>query len=328
MRKIPLALATLYADLMQRVHSRPVRPGSTFTMKVKDRDYVYVKRQTGKVRRNDYVGPADDPETDTAVELIQSVQEQAQQDRKTISLLKRAGVPAPTPQLGRVLDALSDSGVFKEATLIGTAAYQCYSPLVACVLPRPTLMTADADLATARLAITILPENETILDVLKRADPTFAPIPALSPAAPASAFRAADGFMLDLVTQQRTRHDLNPLPLKGAGAGATPLQFIRWLIADPVDAVALYGSGVAISVPQPARFAVHKLILAQERRPNERPKRQKDLLQARALLEALRESDPYALGDTFKSAQRQGKGWSKRIERSLAELEVTLEDIA
>jgi hypothetical protein len=328
MKKIGLALSTLYADLTQRVHSRPVRPGSTFTMKVKGRDYVYVKRQVGRVRRNDYLGPADEAETQAAVELIKGVQEQAQQDKKTISLLKRAGVPAPTPQLGRVLDALSDAGVFKEATLIGTAAYQCYPPLVAHVLPRPTLMTADADLATARLAITTLAENETILDVLKRAEPSFAPVPALSPTAPPSAFRAADGFMVDLVTQQRTRHDANPLRLKGGGAGATPLQFVRWLIAEPVAAIALYGSGVAVSVPQPARFAVHKLILAQERRQNERPKRQKDLLQAGALIEALRESDPYALSDAFDSARGQGGRWSSRIGRSLAELELTLEDVA
>jgi hypothetical protein len=189
-------------------------------------------------------------------------------------------------------------------------------------------MTADADLATARLAITTLPENETILDVLKRAEPSFAAIPALSPTAPPSSFRAADGFMVDLVTQQRTRHDAKPLPLKGAGAGATPLQFIRWLIAEPVEAIALYGSGVAVSVPQPARFAFHKLILAQERRPNERPKRQKDLLQAGALIEAFRESDPYALSDAFDSARRQGRGWSSRIDRSLAELGLKPEEVA
>jgi hypothetical protein len=100
------------------------------------------------------------------------------------------------------------------------------------------------------------------------------------------------------------------------------------LIAEPVAAIALYGSGVAVSVPQPARFAVHKLVLAQERRQNERPKRQKDLLQAGALIEALRESDPNALSDAFDSARGQGGRWSSRIGRSLAELELTLEDVA
>ena len=326
MEKISLSLSTLYSDLTQRVHSRPTRPGSVFTMTVKGRRYVYVKRQVGKARKDDYIGPADDPETKAKVDEFRRLQEEAQQDRKTIRLLVNAGVPGPTPQLGRVLDALSDAGVFKDATLIGTAAYQCYSPLVAHALPRPTLMTGDADLATARLAIPSIPKDETFLDVLKRAEPSFAPIPALLPKAPSSAFRAADGFVVDLVTQQRTRHDANPLPLKGAGAGATPLQFIRWLIADPVPAVVLFGSGVAVAVPQPARFAVHKLILAQERR--DVPKRQKDLLQARALVEALSESDPYALADAFGDARSRGRrGWAARINRSLAELGLKLEEI-
>ena len=327
MKKVSLTLSTLYSDLTQRVHSRPVRPGSIFTMKVKGREYLYVKRLVGKVRRNYYVGPVDDFETKNSLELIKSVQEQAQEDRKTISLLKRAGIPAPTTQLGRVLDALSDAGVFEDAILIGTAAYQCYSPIVGHALPRPTLMTGDADLATARLAFTALPQNETILDVLRRADPTFMPIPPLSnPTAPSSAFRAADGFMVDLVTQQRTRHDANPLPLEGAGA--TPPQFIRWLITDTIGAVVLYGNGVAVTVPQPARFAVHKLILAQERRANERAKRQKDLLQAGALIEALQEADPYALQDAVDDSRRQGRRWAQRIEQSLDELKITLEEIA
>ncbi len=327
MEKIALSLSTLYADLTQRVHSRPARPGSVFTMTVKGRQYAYVKRLAGRVRKDDYIGLADDPETEAKVAEIRRSQEDARQDRKTIRLLVRAGIPGPSPQLGRVLDVLADAGVFHDAVLIGTAAYQCYSPLVAHALPRPTLMTGDADLATARLAIPSIPQDETFLDVLRRAEPSFAPIPPLSPKAPSSAFRATDGFMVDLVTQQRTRNDTSPLPLKGIEAGATPLQFIRWLIAEPVPAVVLFGSGVAVSVPQPARFAVHKLILAQERR--DIPKRQKDLLQARALTEALTESDPHALADAIADARGRGRrGWAAKIDRSLAELGLDLEEIA
>lgn len=329
MNKISLALSTLYSDLNQRVHSRTIQPGSVFTMKVKGRKYIYVKRQIGRLRRDDYVGPADAPETLKTVELIKQAQEQAREDRKTISLLKKSGIPAPNTQLGRVLDSLSDAGVFADATLIGTAAYQCYSPIIGYALPRPTLMTNDAALATARLALTALPANETIHDVLMRADPTFLPVPALSSKiAPPSAFRSADGFMVDLVTQRRTRHDKTPVPLEGAGAGAVPLQFIRWLIADPIEAIVLHGSGVAVTVPLPARFAVHKLILAQERQKVDRAKRQKDLLQAEALIEALREADPFALQDALDDARSQGRNWVSKIKRSLSELKIALEDLA
>jgi hypothetical protein len=324
MEKISLPLLTLYSDLTQRVHSRPARPGSTFTMKVKGREYVYVKRLVGKVRRDDYVGPAHDPDTAAAANIIQQTQREAQQDRKTIRLLIRSGIPAPVPQLGRVLDVLSDAGLFQEAILVGTAAYQCYSPVVGHALPSPTLMTGDADLAVARLAFTTLPDGETLLDVLRRAEPTFAPVPPLSrPNAPSSTFRTAKGFIVDLVTQQRTRDDPNPMPIEGAEAGAVPLQFIRWLIADPIPAIVLFGNGVTVTIPQPSRYAVHKLIIAQLRRGDQRLKRQKDLLQAKALIKALKVSDPYALEDALDDARGQGKkGWSVRIDRSLNELEL------
>ncbi|MEJ0011491.1 MAG: GSU2403 family nucleotidyltransferase fold protein [Bauldia sp.] len=327
MPKISLALSTLYSDLAQRVHSRALRAGSPFVMNVKGRAYAYVKRQIGSTRRDDYVGPVDDAKAQAQIELIRQAQEQEKQDRQTIRLLVRSGIPAPSKELGRVLDALSEAGIFADATLIGTAAYQCYSPIIGHELPSPTLTTGDADLATARLAIRSLPEGETILDVLRRAEPTFAPVHALSNRkAPSSAFRARDGFMVDLVPQQRTRRDPNPIPIEGAGA--VPLQFVRWLITDPITAVALFGTGVAVRIPQPARFAIHKLILAQERRDDQRAKRRKDLLQARALVEALRESDPYALADAYDDASGQGKrGWAKKIERSLSELQISVAEI-
>ncbi len=326
MKKIGLSLATLYSDLAQSVQTRVFRPGSIFRMKVKGREYVYVKRLVGTARLTDYLGSVDDPATEAKVELVRQSQELARQDRETIRLLIRSGIPAPGRQLGRVLDALSDAGIFDDTVLVGTAAYQCYSPMVGYILPHPALMTGDADLAAAHLAMKSLPGGETLLDVLRRAEPSFAPVPALSrPTAPPSSFKAKDGFRVDLVTQQRTRRDQNPLPVKGLGAGAAPLQFIRWLITDPVPAVVLHGTGVAVRVPQPARFAMHKLILAQERRDDQRAKRQKDLMQARGLVEALQESDPYALADAHRDATRQGKpGWARRIDRSLDELELSL----
>jgi hypothetical protein len=109
--------------------------------------------------------------------------------------------------------------------------------------------------------------------------------------------------------------------MKGLEAGAAPLQHIDWLISEPVRTVALWGAGVPINVPQPARFAVHKLILAQKRHAGMRVKRQKDLAQADALIEALLVNDPYALQDAMDDARAQGRnGWSVPIERSLAEL--------
>jgi hypothetical protein len=74
-------------------------------------------------------------------------------------------------------------------------------------------------------------------------------------------------------------------------------------------------------IPRPARFAIHKLVPAQRRGASDRIKRAKDLDQARALLEALRAHDPFALEGALEDARTQGKtGWSDRIDRSPTEL--------
>lgn len=63
-----------------------------------------------------------------------------------------------------------------------------------------------------------------------------------------------------------------------------------------MDAAVLYRAGIAVRVPQPARLAVHKLILAQKR-GGDTSKRAKDLKQADAVISALRASDLFAFRD-------------------------------
>jgi hypothetical protein len=314
------ALLTLYADLVQQVRDRQARPGSIYRQKKGGTEFLYVRRTTGSVRIDEYLGPASDSGIAARADEIRREQALARDRRKMVSALKRAGVPAPGLALGRVLDSLSDASLFRSSVLVGTAAYQCYSPLVGVALPSASLMTQDADVAIVELATTA-DGASTMLDVLQRADPSFRALPGLKPKAPPASFRSANGFRVDLLTPIYRRADRDPMPLRNLGTGATPLQYLGWLIADSIDAVALVGAGVAVRIPAPARFAVHKLILAQRRRPNERGKRQKDLLQAKALVLALRQTDPEALATAYRSARGKGRdGWGKPIDKSLAEI--------
>jgi hypothetical protein len=242
-------------------------------------------------------------------------------------------MPGPTGELGKVLDALAFAGLFRNGgVLIGTGAYQCYSPLVGHALPNASAMTQDADLATADLALAsheAAGRGQTMEAILKWADPSFAGVMQLDPRRPSSRFRAANGFLVDLIAPRRGRSDPNPLPLPNLQAGAAPLQYIAWLITDPVPAVALHGAGVAVNVPQPARYAVHKLILAQKRDAGGAIKRGKDLMQADALMTALSQRAPYDLDDALRDAMAKGKsGWAEPIRRSLRELGRDLSELA
>ncbi|MBW0005070.1 MAG: hypothetical protein JO216_16455 [Hyphomicrobiales bacterium] len=73
----------------------------------------------------------------------------------------------------------------------------------------------------------------------------------------------------------RKRDEPNPVPLPALGGGAIPFHYLEFLVEGSIKAVALYGSGVRLTVPRPARFAVHKLIVAQNRDAGSAAKRQR-----------------------------------------------------
>jgi hypothetical protein len=91
------------------------------------------------------------------------------------------------------------------------------------------------------------------------------------------------------------------------------------LFQEPVTAVALYGAGVEVAVPQPARYAVHKLIVAQVRIETS-IKHRKDLAQAKELIAVLNENDPHRFSDALEDARRRGSKWRSLISRSLSEI--------
>jgi hypothetical protein len=317
---IPLALRTLFAELQQQVETAPLA-GSVYRRKLQGGDYIYAKIPVGTIRIDQFVGKSGDPEAEARAKSLQSGADLAAQRRRIVAMLKRERMAAPDRTMGAVLDALARAGLFDAgAVLVGTAAYLLSEPLVGRRLPSPTLMTGDLDVAMASVAITAEPP-ERLETILRRADPSFEGLLQLTPQAPPSRFRNASGYLVDLLTPTRTREDSNPVPLTNLSAGAAPLQHLAWLIDGAVQTVALWGAGVLVNVPQPARFAIHKLVVAQRRDATNQAKRAKDLAQAKAVIEALRELDPFALEDALDDARAQGaSGWKTPISRSLKEI--------
>lgn len=317
---IPLNIITLYADLVQDLHMRRERPATIYKRTIKGIEYAYAKRQAGTDRRDIFIGRADRPEIEAKIEVIVSETLRAKERRTTIAALRVAGIPTPIPELGQALDALDDAGLLRQTVLVGTAAYQCYPPFVREPLPNASLTTEDADIATMSLALTADAPEDSFETVLKRADKTYAGLPTLNPKAFPSRFRAASGFTVDLLTPVLRSTDPNPIAIPALSAGAATLQHLQWLIEQPVQAACLFGSGIPLNIPQPARYAIHKLIIAQKRTSN-LIKRQKDLAQAKALIDILKQRDPYALEDAREAAFAEGEeGWEVPIRRSEKEL--------
>lgn len=315
---------TLYADLAQKLATAP-RAGSPYTRTIRGVDYAYAKVRVGAGRVDEYIGRSTDDDTKARVDDLRIGSRLAVERRRTIAMLRRGGLPAPDAKLGAIVAALDHARLFEAgAVLVGTAAYLLSGPLVGAFLPAPTMMTGDMDVAAATLGLGA-PTGTSFLDILRFADPTFTGILQLDPREPSSRFRSSDGYLVEVLTPTRTRADRNPLRLPSLDAGAIPLQHLAWLIHEADSVVALWGAGVRVPVPQPARYAVHKLLVAQKRPVGSREKRGKDLAQAAALIDALKTHDPFALEDALDNARAQGKsGWADPIDRSLKEIGVDL----
>ena len=322
MKRLPLNVQTLYADLAQSITFSTTLPGSIFTQTIRGKVYLYSTEKHGAARLQRYLGPASDPAVAKRAADIRRAAADARARRTTVSMLKRSGVPAPPLAMGRLMEAVANAGLFRKGVvLVGTGAYQVYSAVVGAALSLGALTTQDADLAAASLAVASDVEGESLLDILKRADPSFVAQMGLDPRSPPRRFRSSAGFEVDVITRYRTRvDDERNVVIPGLQCSAQPLRHLEFLIADPIPAVALYGPGVQVTVPQPARYAVHKLIVAQVRTESS-TKRTKDLAQAKELIEAIGASDPASIEQTLEDARRRGRKWKAYVARSLQEIE-------
>jgi hypothetical protein len=308
---------TLYADLMQNVGGLAVTPGSLATKSVKKRKYVYVTTKDGSARVERYLGAADDPRVLEQAEQIKQAAEQAKSLRNTVSLLKQARVPAPTLTQGRILEVLANAGLFKRGvTLVGTAAYQTYACIIGAYLGAAAYSTNDIDISVAEFIAA--KEEEDIGSILKRADPSFKPLWHADDVNLPRVFQS-NNFKVEILTRYG-RGRRSPVPIDSLGCAAEALSFQEYPAEETMEVVALYGAGVLVRVPPPVRYAVHKLIVAQERKKTELAKKQKDLRQAKELIDILLGTDEETLQDTLDEARARGKSWRSAINASLKEM--------
>ncbi|MBU1312519.1 MAG: hypothetical protein KJ947_21515 [Alphaproteobacteria bacterium] len=331
MKKIDLVYQTMLAELGQRcmdaAWTADFPPDGRFQrVVVKGKAYWYFDvpdGSGGKVRR--YVGSADDPEIAQRVKTHQQQKDDLLARRRMVSSLTReGGMIAPDTMSGNLVEALAAGGLFRlRGILIGTVAFQCYAGLLGVRLPAAAVLTGDADIAQD-YAISHEVEDSLppIVDLLQHVDPSFRPVPHRSGSAASSAFQNATGYRVEFLTSNRGSEEYIDQPAKMpalGGASADPLRFLDFLIRDPMRTVLLHKSGVSVTVPDPARYAVHKLIVATRRRTDGMSaiKREKDIRQAEILFEALyetRRSSDFAIA--YDEAWKRGPAWQAALQQA------------
>lgn len=322
LQRLPLAIHTNVAELLDQLRAAQIAEfgeGASFLRRErKGRFYWYVRsRQTQGDRPERYLGP-ETPELLETIERAKSVKSAADGRRLLVRALRAAGLHAPDDRTGRILGALAQAGVFRlRAAVVGTVAFQTYGASLGFVLPAQAVRTGDLDIAQDYgISVTIDDGlDRPFLDVLRAADPAFAPVPKLDPRKSAT-YRAPDGYAVDVLTTSRHAGDEETSRLDALNTDATPLRFLDFLLRETVEAAVLHGDGVLVRVPTPARYAVHKLIISRKR-SQANPKRRKDLEQAQALIHALAHDDPYALRDAYAEARDRGEAWRVLLDEAV-----------
>lgn len=327
MKTIDLVYRTMFAELGQRCldasfETEYSTEGNFVRVPVKNRDYWYFEETRPKKTRK-YVGPAEDPDVAKRVEAFQHLKEDLRSRRKLVSTLTReAGLMAPDRFTGDIVEAVSNAGLFRlRGVLVGTVAFQTYAGYLGIRLPGSSIQTGDADFAQHYSVSSSVEDSlPPILDVLKQVDPTFRAIPHRSDPTRVTQFESASRYKVEFLTPNRGSDEYadhaSPMPALG-GASAQPLRFLDFLIHEPIRTVMLHRSGVPVTVPAPERYAVHKLIVASRRRSdlNGFAKREKDVYQARLLIEALEETRRQDdLAEAFAEAWNRGSHWREAIK--------------
>jgi hypothetical protein len=316
MRPIPLAIQTLYADLLQNVELADVRPGAVFQRTIAGSDYLYANERDGDTKPQRYLGSATDPEVQQAAAAIRRAATQARDRRKVITAIKAAHVPAPDIYTGKILDVMANAGLFEAgAVLVGTIAYQMYPCIVGAYLSAGALQTNDADIALTQIAIRSLQAKEHLDVILRRADKTFQPkFSRIHPKA-CVVFAANNAFKVDILTTLSRKDE--PVQIPSLGCAAQPLPFVEYLLEDATPAVALYGPGVLVRVPDPVRYALHKVIVSTRRHG---PKSTKDTLQASELIQALAAHRQHDLAEAVRELRQRGPSWRHAFDEGVDKL--------
>lgn len=329
--QLDLATRTLFAEFQETVRSRSaieaeLAEGKTYVRKtVKGKVYWYEQRYEGGQARQTYFGPSGEENDELITKAREdhrdgkaSLKKLAAIEARQAAMLRKSGLPVLDRRMALLLGRFSDVGLtHRSGVLIGTLAYAAYSGMMGSLFERSTLTTQDIDIARDDRVEIVSPTIDLKTLLAERGLECRA-VPSLSKKALPSSYVTSDGIRIDFLVPLRGKaREVVRMP-RVAGAGATALRFLDYLIEDPVEAVLVApAGGIAVTVPRPDRFAIHKLIVAAYRPVTESAKKEKDLHQAGQLIAVLAEERRRELKAAFRAAAKAGKKWERAVRDSL-----------
>jgi len=334
MERIGGETMVLYGDLLERlaafeaVRSIASLPGEFTAKVIKDHIYHYFQTMLPGGRRQIYLGP-DSEEIRRLIKARQGGGEEVRADERMLQRLAAqimaGGVLPVQADMARIIVRLADSGVFRVGgVLVGTVAFKILGTHLG--VPREGFsQTQDVDLASDdRIAIAVPDLKADVPAAIESLRMGFFPVPRLSLKEPSTSYAIRGKTLrVDLLTPAR-RGATAPVFIRRLNAAAAPLKYLDYLIEEPISAVMLAGSPCLVKIPQPARFAMHKLIVSQERDPTVAAKKKKDVQQANSLLAVLREDRPGDIRLAWDALAKRGSIWTKKVKAACKEAEIPM----
>lgn len=335
MERIGGETVVLYADLRERLElieamrSIATLPGEFITKTVKGTVYHYFQATLSGGRTQIYIGP-DSDEVRSLLAARQSGGKDVRADEKMLQRLGAqvvaGGVTPVLPDMARVIGRLANSGVFQVGgSLVGSVAYQILGTHLGVNWDSGSRMTQDVDLAGSNSVALAVPDLQAdVPAVIESLKMGFFPVPRLSHKEPSTSYAIRGKTLrIDLLTPMKHGETM-PVFIRRLNAAAHPLKYLDYLLEEPINAVIICGSPCLVKVPQPARFALHKLIVSQERNAGATDKKSKDLVQAKNMLELLRADRPGDIDLAREALVKRGINWVKKVDAACKEADINL----
>ncbi|MDD2772288.1 MAG: GSU2403 family nucleotidyltransferase fold protein [Elusimicrobiales bacterium] len=327
MRQIPLETQTLQAELLEQLIALEARrsighlKGSFTTKTIKSAQYCYFQHiDLSGVKQQFYIGRKS-PQLDKLVARFEAEKSLFEPDanhiKRLCAQLRVGGVMATDAAIARVIKSFSDSGLFRlGGVLVGTHAFTVLGNMLG-VNWETHIKTQDIDIASPKNIDFAVPGEKTdIPATLEKLEMGFLPVPALSPKNPSTSFMVrGKTLIVDILTTARHESGGKFVFIPRLNTTAMPLKYMDYLIEDTVQGAVVNGDGILVNIPTPARFALHKLIVSQERGASQHAKTLKDVAQAASLFSILSDERSGDILLAWEALQKRGKNWISKAKK-------------
>ena len=340
---LPLETQTLYSELVDQlrvadfVRSFASLSGGFTKRKKGGGHYWYFRTSEGPGRspQEFYVGP-DNEATWALMDGYQAGREAAKEAEARIvrlsAMLRSGGIALTDAPSARIIKGLGAAGVFRlGGVLIGTHAFLALGNALGVKWPS-SLHTRDEDFgAPRRIGLGIPQTPQLVADLpaaIESLEMGFIPyVRVHADTRPTSFVVHGQDWRIDLLTSPRGADRDVPVKIPRLGSFAQPLEFMDYLLEKTLDAAVVNGGASLARIPEPARFALHKLLVASQRDLRSAAKADKDRMQAFLMLGFLQRQ---RAGDILLAAEDlcgRGPGWSKRLRQQAALLPEPLPEL-